>query len=163
MKIFHEQTVLLPFDFSDPARRTMDQVRGWSDPSTEIHVVSVVEPTLSLVALDQAIPVPPSSDTEAREEALQQLHELFGEAENPKIHLHCRIGDPGQEIVSLAESLSADMIIMSSHGRTGISRLLLGSVAERVLRLSSCPVLIVRGKPVETASDESGVPAADNE
>jgi nucleotide-binding universal stress UspA family protein len=55
-------------------------------------------------------------------------------------------GDPGQRITAYAEEVGADVIVMPSHGRTGLKRLLLGSVAERVLRLAHCPVLVLKSK-----------------
>ncbi|MEZ4321762.1 MAG: universal stress protein [Myxococcota bacterium] len=58
--------------------------------------------------------------------------------------IHTRVGDPGRRIALVAKTLGADLVVMPSHGRTGLERLLLGSVAERVARLSPCPVLILR-------------------
>jgi nucleotide-binding universal stress UspA family protein len=55
-------------------------------------------------------------------------------------------GTPVEQIVRLAKEVSADLIIMGTHGRTGISRVFLGSVAERVVRRAPCPVLTVRSK-----------------
>jgi nucleotide-binding universal stress UspA family protein len=55
-----------------------------------------------------------------------------------------RFGDPGREIAAHAEELHAELIVMPSHGRTGLSRLFIGSVAERVVRLAHCPVLILK-------------------
>jgi len=52
-------------------------------------------------------------------------------------------GDAGHEIAKLAERQGAELIVLPSHGRTGIKRLLIGSVAERVVRLAHCPVLIL--------------------
>ena len=57
-------------------------------------------------------------------------------------------GDPIGEIVRLAEQEHVDMIVMGTHGRTGLSRLLMGSVAEAVVRRADCPVLVVK-HPVE--------------
>jgi len=53
-------------------------------------------------------------------------------------------GHPAKEIVQAAKEKGCDLIVMSTHGRTGLSRLLLGSVAEQVLRLATCPVLTVK-------------------
>ena len=53
-------------------------------------------------------------------------------------------GVPADEICTLAENENIDLIVMSSHGRTGLSRVLVGSVAEKVLRAAKCPVLIVK-------------------
>lgn len=59
-------------------------------------------------------------------------------------HAAVRIGDPGGEIAAFAEELGAELIVLPSHGRTGLRRLLIGSVAERVIRLAHCPVLVLR-------------------
>ena len=61
-----------------------------------------------------------------------------------RIHFAARIGDPGTKIVEYAREIKADLIVMPSHGRTGIKHLLLGSVAERVIRLAECPVMVRR-------------------
>lgn len=58
--------------------------------------------------------------------------------------MEVRIGDPGVEIVKVATELKAGLIVMPSHGRTGLKHLLLGSVAERVVRTATCPVLVLR-------------------
>jgi len=57
-----------------------------------------------------------------------------------------QVGKPGTEIVKAAENWSAHMIVIGSHGRGGLGRLLLGSVAEAVVRHATCPVLVVRGQ-----------------
>ena len=56
-------------------------------------------------------------------------------------------GDPGKEIAELAKHHDAGLIVISSHGRRGITRFLMGSVAERVVRLAPCPVLVLRSEP----------------
>jgi nucleotide-binding universal stress UspA family protein len=55
-----------------------------------------------------------------------------------------RFGDPGHQIVDYAQEVRADLIALSSHGQTGLTRLLLGSVAEKVVRLAHCPVLVFK-------------------
>ena len=58
-----------------------------------------------------------------------------------------RVGKPAHEILAVAREWPADVIVVGSHGRHGISRVLLGSVAEAVMRHADCPVLVIRGKP----------------
>ncbi len=58
------------------------------------------------------------------------------------------IGDPGHEIANYAEELDAGLVVVASHGQTGLRHLLLGSVAERVVRLAKCPVLVLKHKKV---------------
>jgi nucleotide-binding universal stress UspA family protein len=61
-------------------------------------------------------------------------------------HEFIRVGKPAQEILAVAKEWPADVIVVGSHGRHGIPRVLLGSVAEGVMRQADCPVLVVRGK-----------------
>ena len=69
--------------------------------------------------------------------------------------LDCRLleGDPATAIVEAAEETGADLVVMGTSGRTGLTRLLMGSVAEEVLRHAPCPVLTVRG-PVPVRTEE---------
>lgn len=60
--------------------------------------------------------------------------------------VHARIGKPASEILGLASDVGADLIFIGSHGKTGVERLLLGSVSERVVREAGCPVLVAREK-----------------
>jgi nucleotide-binding universal stress UspA family protein len=70
----------------------------------------------------------------------QRLVETGGE---PNVYKFIEEGDPKSKIVEVARQWEADMIVMASHGRKGLTRLLMGSVAEAVLRSSKCPVLVV--------------------
>lgn len=72
--------------------------------------------------------------------------ELIGKA---KIRQEVEVGTPYHKIVEKAESENVDMIIISTHGRTGFVHALIGSVAEKVVRLAACPVLTVRPKREE--------------
>lgn len=56
------------------------------------------------------------------------------------------IGNPAEEIIKAEHDYGADLVVMATHGRTGVAHLVLGSVAERVVRESVCPVLSIRGK-----------------
>jgi nucleotide-binding universal stress UspA family protein len=67
-----------------------------------------------------------------------------------EVQVSVRFGRPADEILAFADEASADLIAMSTHGRSGISRWVLGSVADRVLHGAMCPVLIVRAKPQQT-------------
>jgi nucleotide-binding universal stress UspA family protein len=66
--------------------------------------------------------------------------------ETPRIFCHLREGDAAREMARLAAELDADLIVVGTHGRTGIERLLLGSVAEEVMRHGPCPVLVIKPK-----------------
>jgi nucleotide-binding universal stress UspA family protein len=86
---------------------------------------------------------------EARDEAyrrglLDTLHQV--QVPDPTIHTEYRLreGDPVTEVLDEAHESKADLIVMGTHGRTGLGRLLMGSVAEEVARRATCPVLTVR-------------------
>ncbi len=81
-----------------------------------------------------------------QESVMTDLDEMAKEfaSEVPEVTTHCKIGAPPQEIVKLAGELEVDLIIMGTHGWTGFKHMLLGSVAENVLRLAKCPVLVVK-------------------
>lgn len=80
---------------------------------------------------------------EEGENALERVRELAGDADVP-VETIITDGSPSKEIVNYAEEEDCDLIVMGTHGRGGIDRLLLGSVAERVVRSSRVPVLTVR-------------------
>jgi nucleotide-binding universal stress UspA family protein len=71
-----------------------------------------------------------------------------------------RTGKPADEIVQVASETDADLIILSTHGRSGFSHALLGSVAERVVRLAPCPVLVVREKERDFVTERPEVLSA---
>lgn len=64
-----------------------------------------------------------------------------------RVLTHLRLEAPAEELAQIAGDLEADLLVVGTHSRTGIARLLLGSVAESVVKLAPCPVLVVRGKP----------------
>lgn len=86
--------------------------------------------------------------TDRREEAQKKLTTLRDRAGRAGVRASVvvRDGIPFEEIVSAARQQRADLIVMGTHGRSGLGRLVLGSVAERVIGLASCPVITVRGR-----------------
>jgi nucleotide-binding universal stress UspA family protein len=85
--------------------------------------------------------------TAAREtEARQHLRKFAGEKIDRAVQVTpvVRTGTPWNEIVALAKEIKADLIVIGTHGRTGIKHVVMGSTAERVVRHASCPVLVVR-------------------
>jgi len=79
------------------------------------------------------------------------LHRI--ESPDPNVHVEYRLehGDPTSQVLRVAKELHADLIVMGTHGRTGLSRVLMGSVAEQVVRNATCPVLTVKTPSPETA------------
>jgi nucleotide-binding universal stress UspA family protein len=83
------------------------------------------------------------------------IREKLGKAADgrfPRVVPHLRVEAAAQEIAQLAADLEADLVVVGTHGRRGLSRVLLGSVAESVVRLAPCPVLVVRAKRLVTVA-----------
>jgi len=75
---------------------------------------------------------------------MEALRERLEDAKYAQLQTAIEIGDPGYRIADFAKRNNADLIVISSHGRTGVSRMLIGSVTERVVRLCHCHVLVLR-------------------
>lgn len=105
------------------------------------------------VEMGGSLPVPHMTAPETvirdhNEEVLTQLHDLIPASFTGQWQARVAPGDPADTIVRVAHELKADLIVMGTHGRTGLPHILLGSVAEKVVRRASCPVLTVRHKHV---------------
>ncbi len=136
-----KRSVVVPVDFSEQSLKTVDLALGLVEDTSHVHVVHV----LPVVSYMEPGVVWTAVDDQARvHHAEQALKERLAEPRYEKVKLHVAIGDPGQAITELASELKADLIVLPSHGRTGLKRLLIGSVAERVVRLAHCPVLVLR-------------------
>jgi nucleotide-binding universal stress UspA family protein len=139
-----KKKVIVPFDFSDNSLAAVDTaLQLVADPS---HV------TVANVLQDLS-PLEPSEvwntiDTATRiRHVATALRERLRDKKYEKIQIDVSMGDPGHEIADLAEREHADLIVLPSHGRRGLTRLLIGSVAERIVRLAHCPVLVLRSPP----------------
>lgn len=79
----------------------------------------------------------------------QFIKEGSGENQDLRIERHLRKGDPATEILKFAKETAPDIIIMGTHGRTGLSHVLMGSITEKVIRKAPCPVLTVKASKLE--------------
>jgi nucleotide-binding universal stress UspA family protein len=136
-----KQTVVVPIDFSEHSFSALDTAVQLVAGPENLHVIHVLprmestEPGYIWGLID---------DEARRKHATDALVERLAQHDVVGANIVIAIGDPGREIPDFAESLHADLIVLPSHGRTGISRLLIGSVAERVVRRAHCPVLVLR-------------------
>jgi len=145
--------ILVPVDFSPPSLQALDYAVDFARPlDAEIVALYVVEPIYSVTAGDLYAP---SSELtalmqEQRRQGREQLVELEARLTRryAKIRTALEDGLAYQEIVAAASKLKADLVVMATHGRTGLSHLFMGSVAEKVVRTASCPVLTVRASQV---------------
>ena len=136
-----KKCVVVPFDFSEQAEQALDSAQIFAVNLASLHVVHVL-PTIELA--EPGVIWETIDDDARRRHAESAFRERFGNTSFEKVDFQVRFGDPGREIAAFAEKLHAELIVMPSHGRTGLSRFLIGSVAERVVRLAHCPVLILK-------------------
>ena len=141
MSSWPKKKVAVPIDFSDESFNALDQALDLVDSPSQVSVVHVLqdlppnEPGLIWSVVDKESRVRHVKDELAKK--------LEGE-EYAGIETKVLFGDAGHEIAKFAEQENVELIVMPSHGRTGLKRLLIGSVAERVVRLAHCPVLVLR-------------------
>ncbi len=140
------RTILCPIDFSPgSSAATTYAVELGTRLGATIHLLHVY-PLPMLAAPDGGLMVTPEAVAHLSEEAARATRRIAAEwkAKGAAVETHVSDGSPHVEIVRTAESLPADLIVMGTHGRSGLAHLLLGSVTEKVVRTSTIPVLTVR-------------------
>lgn len=140
MSWFSGKKILVPWDYSSLAKDALRQALIMADSPEQIEVAHV---TAILSATDPGV-VWGTVDDATRQKHLQDAFEEQIADLSVSLPFHVKFGDPGSEICDLAEELKCDCIVLPSHGRTGLQHLLIGSVAERVVRLAHCPVIVLR-------------------
>ena len=140
--------VLVPLDFSPPSQRAMRFALEWATIfEAEICLLHVIEPTAAVgefgtVPMGAIQPdIPGRARTALRELACKEFPNAM------PVRVMVRKGNASDQITAAARELSADLIIIASHGHTGLKRVVLGSTAELVARHAPCPVLILRRRP----------------
>jgi len=148
---------LVPLDGSMVAEAVLPPFLQLAHPlGMEVALVRVVVPVLEPAVIEETA-IAPSDTTPAVERMLEDAEGyLRAVAATPlfeglQVTTTVRSGEAPQEIVAAARELKADVIAMTTHGRTGLKRLLFGSVAEAVLRMADIPVFMVRAAHLEAA------------
>ncbi|MCZ7648853.1 MAG: universal stress protein [Planctomycetota bacterium] len=142
--------VLVSTDFSEAAAKALPYAASLAQEyKAELHVVHVVEDSLYYAQfVYDGAPFDPTVLIEGlvadRKKRLEEV--LKGLPSGLKVTTHLRRGVVASEIIASAGELDADVVVIATHGRTGLSHLIFGSVAERVVRECPCPVLTVREK-----------------
>jgi universal stress protein A len=161
--------LLVPTDFSEPANNALRYAIEEAvlhhakvtllhvlpaDTRTDVHYVTGAPDAAPQGSFDPAaggrvggsafLAQPEVVRRDRSEEALTQLRDLVANAFQGPWEAEVAMGHPADTIVRVAQERSVDLIVMSTHGRTGLQHVLLGSVAEKVVRLAPCPVLTVK-------------------
>jgi nucleotide-binding universal stress UspA family protein len=146
------KTVLVPTDFSPQADQALDYAIELAEKlGATVHVLNVIGiPALGVpelgVALTSSVIDQIVQDNTAALEKLVASRAGKAKLGEPLL----RTGDARDEILHVAEEIKADLVVMATHGRRGVARALLGSVAEMVVRTSPVPVLTVRAKKAKS-------------
>lgn len=136
--------VLVPIDDSDPARVALEHAIT-TYPDATIVALHVVNPSQAMYGGDRAYNYERVVEIEQEnaDELLETAREI-GDEHDVSLTTETVVGVPARSIVEYAEENAVDQIVLGSHGRSGMSRILLGSVAEQVVRRASVPVTVVR-------------------
>jgi nucleotide-binding universal stress UspA family protein len=150
------KTILHPTDFSDRAEYGFTLACALArDYGARLILCHVHQPPTVVIGEFGAAPPEPPETADMLRERLMQLKPT-----DPDIPVEHRLleGDAAHEIVRLAADEHCDLIVMGTHGRTGLARLLMGSVAELVVRRAPCPVLTIKTPMLATVIEESATP-----
>jgi len=144
------RTILHLTDFSEPSQYALGLACALArDYGARLIVLHVAE--VPTVAYGEGV-VPPNPE-ELRAAAQEQLDRLQVPHGNVRAERRLEQGDVITEILRVAQEAHADLIVLGTHGRTGLGRLLMGSVAEQVVRRAVCPVLTVKSPLPETVPE----------
>ncbi|WP_448561608.1 universal stress protein [Trichothermofontia sp.] len=141
MSLFNRDRVLVPLDFSDEAFAAIAESLEFVEDPARLHVLHV----LQKLEITEPGMVWNTLDIQTRTQNVKTA--FYRRCNTPayqQIHFHVAIGDAAAEIIDYAQKQAISLIVIPSQGRTGLSRFLLGSVAERVVRFAHCPVLVLR-------------------
>lgn len=151
--------ILLPTDFSGCANYALPYAAAIARATRAqiicVHVVEPVVPAVGYTGLADPMPIADISE-QLEDSAERQLPKLAECEECTGLNVEEVIvhGDAAAEIVRVASEQEVDLIVISSHGRTGLGRIIFGSTAESVVRHASCPVLVVKPPPEEETEEQ---------
>jgi nucleotide-binding universal stress UspA family protein len=145
------ETILMPTDFSAPSEQALEYAVALARQSgAALHLVHVVAQALEIATSPEGYYVGyPELRQQFRDDAEQQIAALARSITGAKVTTDVLDGSPARAIVAAARNKKCQLIVMGTHGRGFFSHLVLGSVAERVLRTAACPVLTVRAASAE--------------
>jgi nucleotide-binding universal stress UspA family protein len=150
--------IVSPIDFSDPSHEALD---------TASSLASCMDAELLLVHVVPMLPRLPSPATifneaefeqELHKDAEQRLRKLAFQLASKGVKAETEVGtanDAAMEIIRIADEHKADLIVIATHGMTGLRRLAFGSVTEKIVRLSTLPVLVLRADAAGKSAEET--------
>ncbi len=151
--------ILFPTDFSEPAKKAQEYAMALADRfGADLHLLNVIPPLTP--PSDSPTPWVNSADDirwQVETAELRLARELDSEWTKDHTAKYCAVmGSEVHEIMRYANENEIDLIVIGTHGRTGLSHMLIGSVAEKLVRVATCPVLTVHPKGHQFLIDEHG-------
>jgi nucleotide-binding universal stress UspA family protein len=141
--------ILLPLDESELSERAVEFAQKLVAPDGKITLLTVVEVSAPVYAFSSTVHPLPISYEQLRQSSLEEangyLHQILDRVAQavPASEICVRSGAAAETIIEVALETEADAIVMSTHGRSGVSRWVFGSVTQKVLSAASCPVLVI--------------------
>ena len=155
MASFKRRRIIVPIDYSQSSIRAANAARSLATAASEITLVHTVE-NMDLLVPEEKWGGQVLTRKEKLEAGMKRLDAWACEYEVGEVQKQILIGDPGSQIVDFATDMNSELIVVPSHGRKGLQRVLLGSVAERIIRHANCSVLVLRRKS-EAGETKEGV------
>jgi nucleotide-binding universal stress UspA family protein len=147
--MFHPKLILSPIDFSEHSQGALsDAVEIAKQFGSELLLVHAV-PAIPRLTAASEIFHEAEFESELHKDAEERLQKLAQELSQQGLQVRSEVGianEAGMEILRIAEHNHADLIVIATHGMTGWHRMVFGSVTEKVVRLASCPVLVLRAE-----------------
>ena len=149
--------ILCPIDFDDHSLNALRMAVGLAQrEQAKVYLLHVVPPT------DPIVISSPFAAHRAENYARAELQKIAeNELTGVDHEILLRFGSPASEILAAEADTKAELIVVATHGRTGVSHLLIGSVAEKLVRESPCPILTVRMKATHQGTERETTPPAD--
>lgn len=148
--MFKPKNILFPTDFSkislSVAQNVVDIAKEYGAKIHVLYVLEKIPPILTIRTIDLTEKAITKSFTEEANNSLQKTKEKLNNLGDVEITTNCRKGIDYEEIVKYSKENSIDLIVLSTHGRTGLLHTLIGSVAEKVIRYAETPVLVIPAK-----------------
>jgi universal stress protein A len=149
LPVFKLKRILVPVDFSDCSSKALQYALPFAKEFEAsillLHVVTPFLPPAEMAMVDVS-----EIELKMRESGARELAALRAAVEKEApVETALRVGRPDTEIVRAAKELDADVIVLSTHGRTGLAHMFMGSTAEQVVRRAGCPVFVVREREHE--------------
>jgi universal stress protein A len=144
---FSLQALKLAIKMTEASDAALYLLHVIDNPFDELYMTSLTEAEPALLGLYRSEPLQRAKILRATESHSEVLLKQFAHpwiSSLPKVRYRIESGDPFEAIIDTAEATRADLIVLATHGRTGIKRLIIGNVAEKVVRHAPCPVLIIK-------------------